>query len=175
MAASKSCCRPEGEAPQRRHSRGRNRGTDRRKTHEIGGPGLSGELLALEHEKGRLSTAGHTDLAEQVRHVAVEEGDGAVYDTRSYSTDGSELYIEVKTTRGTAETQFFLTANELAFSHAHAHRYELWHLYEYRDPPVASFDRISGDLSQQLALTPTNYRAALEATCGPRHELLTRQ
>ena len=65
-----------------------------------------------------------------------------------------------------AETQFFLTANELAFSHAHAPRYELWRLYEYRDPPVASFYRISGDLSQQLALTPTNYRAALETTCG---------
>jgi hypothetical protein len=43
-----------------------------------------------------LTDANRADLSAKVRHVAVEEGDGAGYDVLSYEEDGRELYVEVK-------------------------------------------------------------------------------
>jgi hypothetical protein len=123
--------------------------------------GLSGELLVLEHEKERLVAAGRADLAELIRHVAKEEGDGAGFDVHSFRDDGSDLFIEVKTTRDSSATQFFLTANELAFSATHSEQFELWRLYEFRDPSSAEFYKIKGNVANQLRLTATNFRASL--------------
>jgi hypothetical protein len=50
-----------------------------------------------------------------VRHVAVLDGDGAGYDVASHNVDGSERLIEVKTTRGGADSDFFVSSNELEF------------------------------------------------------------
>ena len=49
--------------------------------------GLAGELLVLEYERKNLIDAGRKDLAENVQHVSVEQGDGAGYDIRSFSID----------------------------------------------------------------------------------------
>jgi len=49
--------------------------------------GLAGELAVAEHERRRLRTGGREDLACQVRHVAVVEGDGAGYDVMSFELE----------------------------------------------------------------------------------------
>ena len=87
--------------------------------------GKSGEELVLQEEKKTLIDAGRHDLAPQVQHVAVDEGDGAGYDVRSYSPSGDVKHIEVKTTRGGINTPFYITSNEKAFSSAHPQTYYL--------------------------------------------------
>ena len=63
-------------------------------------------------ERVRLATAGREDLANRVRWIADEEGDGAGFDILSFNTSGGERLVEVKTTNGPARTPFFLSRNE---------------------------------------------------------------
>ena len=123
--------------------------------------GKAGELLVVDHEKRVLIDAGYQDLADKVVHVAVVEGDGAGYDVRSYHTDGSEKYIEVKTTQGPKETDFFLSANELRFSEAQPKAFYLYRVFNYH-PEVngGQFYVINGPLSELFELRATNYRVS---------------
>jgi hypothetical protein len=121
--------------------------------------GLAGELLVVEHERATLRLAGRPDLAEKVRHVATEEGDGAGYDVASYWPDGRKRHIEVKTTRGAATSDFFLSPNELAFSHANPGTFELRRLYAFDEKAgTCSFFSLRGDLAAQFELTPTEFK-----------------
>jgi Domain of unknown function (DUF3883) len=92
---------------------------------------MAGELLVIRRERRLLIEGGRFDLAGRVRHVSVVEGDGAGYDVGSFTLGGEPKYIEVKTTRGSAETLFFVTANEVAFSEAHPDQFFLYRVYHY--------------------------------------------
>lgn len=46
--------------------------------------GMAGEELVLQHERATLNTAGRSDLADQVRWTAVEDGDGWGFDIQSF-------------------------------------------------------------------------------------------
>lgn len=123
--------------------------------------GIAAEELVVKYEKQRLIELGMADLASRVKHVSVEEGDGAGYDVLSFTDDGQELYIEVKATGGPIATEFFLSSNELAFSKIHPENYELRRLYGF-DPNTlsASYYAIYGDLEEECNLTPINYRVS---------------
>ena len=126
--------------------------------------GHQGELAVIEFEKRKLNDAGLGELAEKVRHVAQIEGDGAGYDVRSFDHNRSEIYIEVKTTTGPITTDFFITANEVAFSRAHAAQYELRRLYDFdMDTASGRFFSLRGDVSR-LDLRATNYRISRLST-----------
>ena len=60
--------------------------------------GEAGEKFLFCFEKKRLLVAGKNDLADSVRWVSKEEGDGAGYDILSYSDNGEQRLLEVKTT-----------------------------------------------------------------------------
>jgi len=92
--------------------------------------GLAGELLVLAYEQQALKACGRRDLAASVRHVAQIEGDGAGYDILSYTSAGETKYIEVKTTRGAAETAFYMTSNEVAFAAQHPGPYYVYRVYD---------------------------------------------
>src|SRR5690606_38776981 len=80
--------------------------------------GDRGEKLVMDFEVIRLKKAGYPDLAKKVKRVSLES-DSYGYDILSYNGDksASERYIEVKaTTRKVGITEFFITANELAFA-----------------------------------------------------------
>lgn len=124
--------------------------------------GLAGELAVLEYEKNRLRTLMRDDLANQVRHVSVIEGDGAGYDILSFRDDGSKLYIEVKTTTGDATSDFFISSNEVAFSIQHAASYELRRIYDFDErTKTGLFFSIFGSVEGQMTLTATQFRASL--------------
>ena len=73
---------------------------------------------------------------------------------------GEPKYIEVNTTRGTAETPFFVTANEVAFSEAHADEYHLYQVYNNDDERNAGmYYAKSGTIRSGFKLTPTLFRA----------------
>jgi len=121
--------------------------------------GRAGELLVLDHERNQLLEAEKEDLAERVDHVAETEGDGAGYDIRSFELDGSIKYIEVKTTTGGSESDFFASANELAFSKLHSDNYHLYRVYEYDEKKHCGRCYIrSGSLEDLFLLEPTHYR-----------------
>lgn len=124
--------------------------------------GAAGEDLALRYERERLTSAGRSDLAEQIVHVAVVEGDSAGYDIRSFNVDGTERHIEVKTTGGPASNAFYITPNEIALSKAHPDSYVLMRLYAYsEDTNSANFYQQYGPIEASFELTPTEYRARL--------------
>lgn len=122
--------------------------------------GLKGEKLVVEHEMATLVESGRCDLAERVRHVSQVEGDGAGYDVASFTPQGENKYVEVKTTRGPLVTPFYMSANEVEFSRSHADSYHLYRVYDYDDTRNAGrFYACRGDVGRVFDLTPTQYRA----------------
>ncbi|WP_374275890.1 DUF3883 domain-containing protein [Brevundimonas sp.] len=93
--------------------------------------GRVGEQTIYEHEIARLIEADRMKLAQKVEWTSEERGDGAGYDIRSFDpASGQERFIEVKTTRGGARTDFFLSRNEHAFSDEEPERFRLYRLYD---------------------------------------------
>lgn len=132
-------------------------GSDEARLKEIGDVG---EALVLDYEKGALIAGGRIDLANEVSHVAVEEGDSAGYDIRSFESDGTVKYIEVKATEGNLDKPFFLTANELRFAKVNSIRYFLYRLFELDIASrTAQFAISAGDPEDHYKLTPTQYHA----------------
>ncbi|HOO37465.1 MAG TPA: DUF3883 domain-containing protein [Deltaproteobacteria bacterium] len=120
---------------------------------------LAGEMIVIAREKRLLIEAGRADLAHKVRHVAALEGDYAGYDIFSYAHDARVKYIEVKTTRGPAQTPFYLRPHELEFARKHPGDFYLYRVYEYDEALNAGKLYItSGDIEKLFQLTPTMYR-----------------
>jgi len=77
--------------------------------------GLRGELIVLDWEKGALIKDGLENLVGKVRHISQEFGDGFGFDILSFNKDGSDKFIEVKTTEKGINSQFYFSENELNF------------------------------------------------------------
>lgn len=95
--------------------------------------GWLGEEFVLEYERWQLSVSGKEHLADQVRWISIEEGDGAGFDILSKYENGRDKYIEVKTTKLGKETPFFFSRNELLFSQHQARGYHLYRLFDFED------------------------------------------
>lgn len=93
--------------------------------------GFLGEEMALKYEKWQLTISGKENLADQVRWISKEEGDGAGFDILSRNLNGTDKYIEVKTTKLGKETPFFFSRNELLFSQSKSHDYHLYRLFNF--------------------------------------------
>ena len=122
--------------------------------------GLSGELLALQFEQWRLKELGAPDLAGKVEHVAATRGDGLGYDILSFDADGSERYVEVKTTAFSQTTPFFVSANEACFARDHASRFKLYRFCEFRARP--RMFQLAGAIEQHCRLDPSTFRAQFQ-------------
>jgi thioredoxin reductase len=116
---------------------------------------LTGNLLKdVAHHRVR------PDLANQVQHTSVIEGDGAGYDIRSFALDGTPKYIEVKTTKDGPETDFYFTATEVAFSRLRPETFHLYRVYAYNERArKGGCYVVRGPVEQSFALVATQYRA----------------
>ncbi|MBO9696672.1 MAG: DUF3883 domain-containing protein [Sphingopyxis sp.] len=121
--------------------------------------GYLGEEVVFHHERENLQAAGRSDLARKVQWTSQELGDGAGYDIFSFTADGSERLIEVKTTNGPARTPFFLSENERLFSEERPDAFRLMRLFDFSSSP-SGFE-LRPPLEESLSLKPTVYRAAL--------------
>jgi len=74
--------------------------------------GKLGELFVMHFEKKRLIENGKKALVEGIKHVSEIYGDYYGYDILSFDENGNEKFIEVKTTTGNIETEFYLSKNE---------------------------------------------------------------
>ena len=93
--------------------------------------GMKGEELVLDFEKWELRRIKKEKLADSVRWIAKEEGDGAGFDILSKYSNGKDKYIEVKTTKLSKEAPFYFTQNELLFSKDHSNDYHLFRLFNF--------------------------------------------
>jgi len=93
--------------------------------------GRAGEELVFHRERTQLSQQGRHDLAKRVRWVSQEDGDGAGYDIASFTQEGRERLIEVKTTNGWERTPFHISRNELEVAKARREDWHLFRLYEF--------------------------------------------
>ena len=91
--------------------------------------GLAGELYVLNYKKKILKDNNKIDLAEKVRHISIEIGDGAGYDILSYEFNGDTKFIEVKTTQSNTK-QFIITLNEKSKMFGETNYY-LYHLTNF--------------------------------------------
>ena len=109
-----------------------------------------------------LTRENRSDLAEKVVHVSIVEGDSAGYDIRSFTSDGTTKFIEVKSTKGTSSSPFFISPNEVEFSKKNSDSYYLYRVFELdASNNSAKVYVIHGDLSKQLDLRPTQFIAEL--------------
>ena len=82
-----------------------------RRSQESRKVGLSGEDHVYEYEYNRLTKSGHSDLADKIRkHCELGETPG--WDITSFNEDGTEKFIEVKSTKGKTINDFDFTPNE---------------------------------------------------------------
>lgn len=117
-----------------------------------------GEILVFEYEKERLTKL---NVERKPFHSSKDEGDGLGYDILSYDEKGKPIYIEVKTTLGSANTPFFLTSNEINKSKESENSYFLYRLFNFDEKKsTADFFIYKGDLSQ-LTPTPIGFKVSL--------------
>lgn len=121
--------------------------------------GLEGEKLVLQYEIEKLKSASRQDLADQVTHVALYDST-AGFDIRSFAADGTEMRIEVKTTRGPSQTPFFISVNEVLASREDPESYWVYRVFDLgRDKEHVDFFELNGDVEECCELVPVTFRA----------------
>jgi hypothetical protein len=128
--------------------------------------GDAGEALVMEMEKRRLEELGRKDLAEQVRHVSKDVGDGLGYDIESFDLINGrfeKIYIEVKATTGGVSKPFEISASEVEASRNLQDRYYLYRLFALRPNSTrVFFYKVIGDIETQFRLTALSYSAVIK-------------
>jgi Domain of unknown function (DUF3883) len=97
--------------------------------------GEVGEKLIIEYEKWRLIKAGKEKLAERVEWISKDLGDGTGFDILSKNNNGSDRFIEVKTTKLIKETPIFITKTEVNFAKLKSREFFLYRLFNFDSYP----------------------------------------
>jgi hypothetical protein len=97
--------------------------------------GEEGERLVIEYEKWRLIKEGNENLANKIEWVSKNLGDGAGYDILSKNANGTDRYIEVKTTKLSKETPIYLTRTELRFASLKGNEFYLYRVFNFNSKP----------------------------------------
>lgn len=121
--------------------------------------GEAGERFVINFERARLIHAGKASLADRIEQVSATAGPAAGFDVRSFEEDGSDRFIEAKTTKYGKSTPFFVTPNELRFSRENASRYFLYRMFRFRDGP--RLFALHGRLEERCIVKPSQFVAWL--------------
>jgi hypothetical protein len=124
--------------------------------------GLAGEELVIAHERQYLISIGLADLADNIVHVAKKD-DYAGYDVKSFDDNGTEKFIEVKTTEKTIGTAFFISRNEVEVSRELGSQYWIYRVYDLnKKTGKAKFYPLNGPVEEHFDLVPENYKARIK-------------
>ncbi len=122
------------------------------------------EEIIYEREKHLLEELGRKDLADKVIWVARDVGDGLGYDIKSFKNikgKYEEIYIEVKGTSGSCESDFEITENEIQFSKDNPDRYYLYRLGKiYSEAPELRIKK--GNVAENYQLEAVKYVAKIK-------------
>ncbi|RRQ21945.1 DUF3883 domain-containing protein [Thiohalobacter thiocyanaticus] len=119
--------------------------------------GGAGEHFVINFERARLIHAGRESLADRIEQVSATVGPSAGFDIRSFEANGSDRFIEAKTTKYGKNTPFFVTPNELRFSRDNASQYFLYRIFRFRAGP--RIFALHGHLQDRCMLVPSQYMA----------------
>jgi uncharacterized protein DUF3883 len=123
-----------------------------------------GELWVYEQEKMKLIENNLHSLAEKVKHVSNDNGDGTGYDIESYDLNRNKIFIEVKTTKNKFNSTFYVSRNELERSRKEQDRYFLYRVYNFNDETNnADCKIIQGDLTN-ICSVPISYKVNLKTS-----------
>jgi hypothetical protein len=78
--------------------------------------GEQGEEFVIAFEKWRLIKAGKEKLADKIEWLSKDLGDGLGYDILSRNENGTDRFIEVKTTKLSKETPIYVRRTEVKFA-----------------------------------------------------------
>lgn len=120
--------------------------------------GLMGEEFVINYERARLIHGGRKKLADKIDHVSASKGDRAGFDIHSYEDNGTDRFIEVKTTKYGKETPFYITSNELEFSASYKERYHLYRVFSFRKNP--RLFTLQGSVGSHCKLRPLQFMAS---------------
>ncbi|WP_417809744.1 DUF3883 domain-containing protein [Thioclava sp.] len=120
--------------------------------------GYAGEERVFHHERATLTQYGRNDLAARVRWVSKEDGDGLGYDIASFTPEGHDRLIEVKTTNGWERTPFHISRNELEVAEERREHWHLLRVYEFARDPKAF--ELRPPLQAHVSLTATSFQAS---------------
>ena len=122
--------------------------------------GHAGEECVFRHEIHVLRQSGREDLARRVRWISQEDGDGTGYDIASFTPEGRERLIEVKTTNGWERTPFHISRNEIEVAQERRDDWHLFRVYEFARAPKAF--ELRPPLDAHVSLTATSFRASFQ-------------
>jgi len=97
--------------------------------------GEQGESFVIEYEKRRLINAGKNNLADKIDWVSKELGDGLGYDILSRNNNGTDRFIEVKTTKLAKETPIYLSKTEISFASKKQNDFYLYRVFDFDKQP----------------------------------------
>lgn len=118
--------------------------------------GEEGEELVIAYERFRLQTAGKEALADKIEWVSKERGDGTGFDILSKNENGTDRYIEVKTTKLTKETPIFLTRTEVSFAIRKESNFYLYRVYNFDAAPGMFIKH--GPYNEYCRLEPQSFK-----------------
>lgn len=125
--------------------------------------GLDGEKFAMRFETNRVLSFAMDDVSRIV-HLSQSQGDGAGFDILSLNDDGTDRYIEVKTTKGNLDLPFYMTENEKKFFELHQDKDDLfiYRVYNFdSSSQTGEVEIISADdLLDNFVFDPTTYRVS---------------
>lgn len=118
--------------------------------------GEAGEKVVMDYERWRLINAGKASLADKIEWTSKHKGDGAGYDILSKNEDGTDRFIEVKTTKQSKESPIFLSKTEIAFAAAHPDNFYLYRVYDFNTVPKIFIQ--AGPYSRYCRLEPIVFK-----------------
>lgn len=125
--------------------------------------GYLGEALVYEYERLKLIDLGRSDLAEKIRWISRDDGDGYGYDIQSFDIiDGKvkEIYIEVKSTSSSLTSDFEMSSNELEFAKKHKNNYKIYRVC--KNGKKTSGYIIEDTLDEKFDITPSVYKVSIK-------------
>lgn len=123
--------------------------------------GETGESIALEYERWRLVLAGKESLADKIEWVSRTQGDGLGFDILSRNTNGTDRYIEVKSTKLTKEAPFYFSELEHDFSKRNSSNFYLYRVFNLKTDPKLFIAR--GAYDDFCKVRPTKYRGSFSS------------
>lgn len=117
--------------------------------------GDRGEELVMAYEKWRLIRESKDALADTIEWISRDKGDGAGFDILSKNKNGTDRYIEVKTTKLGKYTPIYFTRNELKCSERNESNYYLYRVFEFDKRPKMFNSR--GRLDTICEIEPLSY------------------
>jgi hypothetical protein len=119
--------------------------------------GDKGEEFVLKHQKKKLIEIGREDLSKKVEHTSKVKGDGEGYDILSFNDKGEELYIEVKTTKASLKSQFFMSRNEYKVYQSNIDKYVIARVYDFVEDESGTVLYINGEDISKFNFETHNY------------------